>query len=225
MKFRPAYWTSAVVAAAFAVFANNAYSQTQVSLESLLSPGTTFTSGDLLFSDFTASQVGNVSVDLNSVFVVQETGGILFQSGNWSFGGAGVSYDLALGFDVTTIDGTVLNGLSSTITGNAGGDTTGGHSVLTETAQTASAATLGTMSVYVNYPVTGITLLNNSMTFDPQPVLVINKDFSMTTDAGDAAAQISVSHFDQTFTTVPEPSSLAFGIIGGLGMLLVFRRK
>ena len=211
-----------VLAAAVAACTTSAYAQT-VSLQSLLDGGT-ITSDNLLFSNFSGHPVGTISVDLNQVYVVAEPGGIQFQSSLWNISGASQSYDLSLSFDVTTTDGSTIDWLSSLITGASVGT---GTSTLSENALDQFSQTLGSTMVYINR--NGSTdLLNTIALSSGETTIVINKDFGMSTAEGDASAQITVSHFDQTFTTVPEPSTVALGILGGLsglGLLCLRRRS
>jgi hypothetical protein len=55
-------------------------------------------------------------------------------------------------------------------------------------------------------------------------VINISKDFSMTTGA-DPLSQVFVSHFDQTFSQVPEPSCVMLLGFGLGGLALVWRRR
>jgi hypothetical protein len=183
--------------------------------------GATITSGNLIFSDFTAHE-SSYSVGLDNIDVYTTTyhgsAGIVLQCGLWTLGGASKNYDLSLSYTVTTVDNSAT--LGSLVSLMVGSDNASGHSVVSENALDSNSDTLGQFDVSLNYPGTGVTKLQNSITFANQSELFINQDFSLTTD-DDSSAEVSVSHFDQIFP-VPEPSALA--MISGLVCLALILR-
>lgn len=216
MKFPSICLLGAVTAAGLVFSASSALSQ--VTLEQLRDGSvTSVTSGDLVFSGFTDISGVGLAVDYGNIYVVPVSGGIEFQSADWSLNGVDLSYDLSLQFNVATTDGSSLAGIASQITGDNVG---AGYASMTE-GLTSGSTTLGTLGVYIN---TGGGNLIDSTDFSPVDTLTVNKDFSMTTDP-DVGGFIAVSHFDQTFTTVPEPSSIALAVSGMAGLGLILRRR
>jgi hypothetical protein len=163
------------------------------------------------------------------VSAVQSGGdyGIRFQAAEWTLAGANLSYDLAFDFHVSTAD------LTPTMTSNGlaiiGGTSGSGHAQIAETVVEVSNNSLAGKLVYLNQTGTGNNRFIDSSAFagPAQSEVVVHKDFAMTTTGGDPTAQVFASHFDQTSTVteVPEPSTLALSLMGGLASLLALRRR
>jgi hypothetical protein len=221
--------TSVLVGGALLFAASNALSQE--TLADLSVPGATLTVptpyGGLVFSDFSSiSQVGDLSVPLDSIYVVPTIDdgnyGIQFQSAFWSLGGANQNYDLGFNFQVATVNGQAI--IEDDTLAVTGGILFDGATHVAETVSTLDDTSLSSLLVYIN---SSGQSLENDATFTgggAYDVIKITKDFSMTTGS-DPLSQVFVSHFVQTFSVVPEPSTLALAGLSGLGMLLFRRRK
>jgi hypothetical protein len=214
--------TGVLVGGALLFAASNAVSQS--TLADLSVPGATITVGDLVFYDFSnISQVGGLSVPLSSIYVVPTTDdegniGIQFQSAFWSLGGALQSYDLGIDFMVRTVDGTPL--IEDDDLAVTGGILYDGATHVAETVLDTNDNSLSTLEVYINS--TGQHTEDDSLFGSVYDTIEVTKDFSMTTGV-DPLSQVFVSHFDQTFSEVPEPSSALFLGLGGL-VLACYRR-
>jgi hypothetical protein len=215
--------TGVLVGGALLFLASNAGSQT-LTLAQLATPGISLTNGDKVFFDFqNISQVGDLTVPLSSIYVVPITVGsdygIRFQSALWSLTGANQDYDLSFNFQVMTLSGQALiedNTLSVT-----GGIDNGGAAQIAEGITDPVGDSLANSYVYINS--TGQKLTDHEVfTGGPYAVIDVSKDFSMTTGVN-PLSEVFVSHFDQTFSQVPEPSSALFFGLGGLA-LACYRR-
>ena len=215
--------TGILVCGALLFLASNARSQ-PLTLADLSSPGASMTNGDKVFFNFqNISQVGDLTVPLSSIYVVPITVGgdygIQFQSSLWSLSGADQNYDLGFDFQVTTTSGQALitdNTLSVT-----GGIDYDGATHIAETVTDPNNDSLANKLVYIT-PTSQNLVDNEVFPGGPYAVIDISKDFSMTT-GDDPLSQVFVSHFDQTFSEVPEPSSALFLGLGGLA-LACYRR-
>ena len=203
---------------------SNARSSQLLTLADLATPGVSMTNGDKVFFNFqNISQVGDLTVPLSSIYVVPiivgADYGIQFQSSLWSLSGTGQNYDLGFTFQVMTADGQALiDDNSLLVTGAIDFD---GATHIAETITDTSFNPLASSLVYITS--TGQSFVDHEVfPGGPYAVIDISKDFSMTTGA-DPLSQVFVSHFDQVFSQVPEPSSALFLGLGGLA-LACYRR-
>ena len=214
--------TGVLVGGALLFMTSNARSQTET-LAYLSTPGTSITNGDKVFYDFSdISQVGTLTVPLSDIYVVpvliNGDYGIQFQSALWSLSGADQSYDLSVYFQVTTTNGQALiedNALTVT-----GGVDNGGATYVDEGITDTDYNSLASSYVYIN--ATGQNLQDHETFGGDYAVIEVNKDFDMST-GDDPLGEVNVSHFIQTFSEVPEPSSALFLGLGGLA-LACYRR-
>lgn len=191
---------------------------------SALADGGSLTNGDKVFSNFAnISQIGDLSVSLSDIYVVPITVdgnlGIRFQSSLWSLTGANSNYDMSVDFQVSTTDGSALITADTlAVTGGVIGDSA---THIAEGATDVLNNSLANNYVFIN---SSGQLLSDTESLLGAPFAVVNisKDFAITT-GNDALDQAFVSHFDQTFTQVPEPASAMVLGLGGL-VLLGYRR-
>ena len=61
--------------------------------------------------------------------------------------------------------------------------------------------------------------------FAPQPQIVVNVDIGLITDPNDPGGSAGMVSFTQTFSQVPEPSTLALGLLGLVSLLAYARRR
>jgi hypothetical protein len=230
MKSMLRYSAATLLAGVMFVSATTAQAQS-TTLAALLAGGS-ITSGNLVFSSFqNATQMGDLNVNYADIMVTPLLSGgnygLRFQSAEWSLTGINLSYDLAFDFRVTTADASPT--MSANTLGIIGGTSGPGHAQIAETVVDLSNHSLAGELVYLNQIGTGNNQFMDSSAFSgaSQSEVVAHKDFAMTTTGSDPSAQVFVSHFDQTFTVteVPEPSTLALGLVGGLASLLALRRR
>jgi hypothetical protein len=182
-------------------------------LDNLTPSGTTTTVGNLEFSNFSYLQVTGTPPPASGVHVDQFVGPPAGETG-LEFSGAfsapaGTTADWKIKYTVTAAPGFLINDAFLQITGgNLGG--TGSVSVDETFSNGKGLHTFVTMS--------GATL-QDTVSFDPQTTLTVTKDIFL--NGGSNGATVSV--FDQAFSVVPEPTSMALlGI--GLSGLFTFRR-
>jgi len=187
-----------------------------VSLASLTNSGANLVVGDKNFTDFTIS--GSFQASQVTVTPIQENGdyGIRF-SGPFVAGGS--SESMILGYQVAVTNSPNLISAANLL---FNGQVTPGSGMVQVTEQvfTNSPPTFyGQMFVFA-------TATNNQLSASlpivpPQTFLSINKDVELTATL---PAFSTISTIDQTFTQVPEPSTVTLAVIG-LGGLLLLRRR
>lgn len=178
-----------------------------------------FESGDLSISAATIQVI-----PIQTMVLGQLEYGIRFQTPTgWELSGANKNYDMSLDFHVMRLDGLALitdNTLE--FTGNYVG---GGEAHLVEgVVDDDTLDTLANKQVYLNLGGNGIDRLIDHQVFAHNAArLHISKDFQLQTRFdGD---NIFVSHFDQTFSQVPEPSGLILAVIGSVSTLVFARNR
>lgn len=226
MKSTPQH--GAVVLAAGLLFASSGHVSAASTLADLLVPGASITSGNLVFDNFAnVNGVGDLSVANTDIYVLQiQSGadyGIRFQSAYWTLTGSNLAYELSFDFRVHTLDNSALiEDNTLTIVGSNSGP---GHSLIAEYVLALDSTALASERVYINQIGTGSNVFTASDTFTGYPPVAqsevaVHKVFVMTTTDSDLTASMFVSHFDQTFSQVPELGSatlLGLGLAGLLG--------
>lgn len=196
-----------------------------ITLADLLQGGT-ITSGDKVFYGFeNFSETGDLVVGPANIAVIPIFSGgeygIRFQTGLWQLVGANKSYDIAFDFNVRRLDRLpYIHDNTLVITG---GQANGGNATIAEgVVDPTNGNTLANKLVIIN-PNVQILVDHKIFAYDVA-VALIRKDFAMTTGAN-ANALIFVSHFDQTFSQVPEPGVLTIMSLASLGLLRRSRKS
>jgi hypothetical protein len=171
--------------------------------------------GDKLFSAFTFNLSGDFPAgfgadDLN-VIGIQTAGnfGIRFQGGiSPNLGGSG---DIFLTFDVeTTTPGFLISDVHLAYNG-------GQISAVIEQASDTNGNIMATLQVQNPPPV----FQDFALILPPQQELRIQKDIFVRSLGG----VVLISNIDQTFSQVPEPSTVGLVSAGLLGLLVIVRRR
>ena len=188
---------------------------------------------DLTFYNFhNVTQNGDLNVPLNEIFVdviwggpgaVENEPGIRFSSALWSLDGSNLHYDLSLDFHVkqTGLEYCIVDNTLE-FTGGIRGD------ARTQVAETVidhdSRDSLAAKLVYIT---PNSLQLEDHTDFPGAPyrILEISKDFAMST--GPNGGYVFVSHFDQSFSVVPEANTnlSAIGLASIAGIAYLRRRN
>ncbi len=210
-----------------ALLAAGAISAPALTLSDLvLNPNASVVAGNLRFFNFSnVFQTGDLNVSLDRIFVEPVPGspgaslsdsGVRFSSPDWTLSGPGLFYDISLDFHVETVSGEALltdNTLefAGTVTGNAAAMI--GETVLDGVSHT----TVANHFVYMDG---SLQVLEDHQAFPggPSTELEISKDFYMFTGR-DANAAVTVTHFDQNFSRVPEGGPGLAIIAGAVGAM------
>jgi hypothetical protein len=197
-------------------------------LLSMLQPGATIVSGNLEFFNFrNLSQSGNLSVDPGSISVDPVTDGapapatefgIRFSSALWRLTAPNLAYAFAIDYDVRTVSGLpLITDGTLQLTGSS----------IPNGSATVSEEVLDQLGNPLSPPVTnqvffgdgGIDLADHEdFQGGPFTELEIRTDFTMSTGAA-VDSRVFASHFDQTFSQIPESGT---ALLAAFSMLLVF---
>jgi hypothetical protein len=215
VRFYTLFLAVALVAAHASVVSAQVVQGPSISMANLTN-GATIVVGDKAFTDFSIS--GNFNANQVNVTPIIENGnfGIRF-SGALVSGGSAM--DLILGYQVSVtnsfnlisqanllFNGVVVNGP--------------GLAEITEQVFTNNNDFYGQMVVFATQ---SNSVLSASLPITPpQPFLNINKDVLVTAEL---PAFSSISTIDQTFTQVPEPSTLVLAAAGIAGLTVLRRRR
>lgn len=172
--------------------------------------------GDKQFTDFSIS--GDFLANQVNVTPIQENGdfGIRF-SGALVAGGSAL--DLVLGYQVSVTNSPNLISVANLL---FNGQVVGGIGLaeVVEQIFTNNGSFYGQMVVFAS--ATTNQLSAHLAIVPPQQLLTINKDVLITATL---PAFSTISTIDQSFTQVPEPSTVALAAAGLTGLLLLRRRK
>lgn len=207
-----------------AFLAATALSSPAVTLSDLTaSPNASIVVGNLRFYNFSnVLQTGDLNVSLDRIMVepvlggpgaAQSDFGIRFISEDWSLSAPSLTYDLSLDFHVETVTGAALitdNTLEfdGTVTGSA-------FTVIGESVWDAdSGQSLANKLVLLDG---SLQILEDHQVFPGGPYahLEVSKDFFMASGNG----TVTVTHFDQNFSQVPESGPGLVVIAGALGII------
>ena len=220
--FRAGQYLSIICAAVALAVACTPSTQAQLILGSSVSLATlTNSGGDLLvgdkdFTDFTIS--GNFQASQVNVTPIQEDGNYGIRFSGAIVSGA-TAMDLVLGYQVSVTNSPNLIAdanllFNGVVVGGAG------LAEVVEQVYTNNNMFYGQMDVFAT--ATTNQLSASLAIVPPQPFLNINKDVLVTASL---PAFSSISTIDQTFTQVPEPSTVALAAAGLTGLLLLRRRR
>jgi len=181
------------------------------------------TNGNLIFSDFQASESGK-AIGLNNVAIQSVGYGILFQTGNWLVP-HGTNEDLSIFFIVSSLNGAPITDVSSEIA--AQNDSNGGVISLSEPIATVGPVPGGGGGNSISdlaLAIGGIEATN--VVLSPNwNSLYIHKDFQFD-DTDATTGYLSGSDIVQTYiTTTPEPSTYAMLVSGLAGLGFMIRRR
>jgi hypothetical protein len=172
--------------------------------------------GDKDFSDFSIS--GSFSASQVNVTPIEEGGnfGIRFSGGLVS---GGNPMDLVLAYQVSVTNSPdLISAANLLFNGQVVGGT--GLAEVVEQVFTNNNAFYGQMFVFASQATN--QLFASLPIVPPQQLLTINKDVLITATL---PAFSSISTIDQTYTQVPEPSTMALAVAGLPGLLLLRRRR
>jgi hypothetical protein len=191
----------------------------------LLQPNATIVSGDKEFYNFrNVTQSGNISADLADIIVIPVIGGpgfpetesgIRFQYG-WILAEANQGYNLSLQYNVRTLNASaVIDANTLRVTGGRLGN--GSASVSEDVVD--SLTTNPVVTKLVAFSPTS-SVLQHHVDYPGGPYADLQVSTVFTLSTGDPTASVPVprafvSHFDQTFTPVPESTHaiLTFGAL------------
>jgi hypothetical protein len=175
--------------------------------------------GDKEFSGFSIS--GNYQADQVNVTPIQENGnfGIRFTG---AFVSGGQPEDMSLVYQVSVTNS--MNLISAANLDFNGAVTFGtGLAQVVEQVFTNNDQLAGQMQVFISATTNQVSQLSASLPISPpQPFLTLSKDVLLYAEL---PAFASISDIDQTFTQVPEPSTIVLAAAGLSALFLVRRRR
>jgi len=188
-----------------------------VSLASLTNAGGDILVGDKDFDNFTIS--GDFSASQVSVTPIEENGnyGIRFSGGFLSFS---QPEDMILGYEVSVTNSPDLISSANLLFNGQVSAGTGIAAVVEQVFTNIPPAFYGQMTVFAS--VASNQLSTSLAIAPPQTELSINKDVQLTAIF---PAFSTISTIDQTYTQVPEPSTVVLAVVGFCGLFLLRRRR
>ncbi len=191
----------------------------------LLQPNAVIVSGDKEFYNFrNVTQSGTAPADLNDIILLPIIGGpgfpesesgLRFQYG-WLLAEANQAYNLSLEYNVRTLNGSaVIDANTLRVTGGRLGN---GSASISEDVVDQLTSNPVTVKQVGFSPVS--TVLQHHVDYPGGPYSDLSVTTSFTLSTGDPTATVPiprafVSHFDQTFTPIPESTTaiLTFGAV------------
>jgi hypothetical protein len=222
MGWRRGYFVVCAAVAFTIVHASRSEAQTitalgsSISLASLTNSGADLIAGDKEFDNFTIS--GDFTASQVSVTPIQENGNFGIQLSG-TFVASGQTEDLILGYQVSVTNSSDLISVANLQFDGQVSSGTGLAEVVEQVFTNIPPSFYGQMSVFAT---TTTNQLSASLPIvPPQSFLSINKDVELTAVL---PANSSVSTIEQTFTQVPEPSTVAL-VVAGFSSLFLLRRR
>lgn len=217
------YFSIICAAAAFAVaYVPGAKAQTflgpTVSLASLTNSGGDVLAGDKDFSDFTFISASIPASGVTITPLEEPNGNFGIRISSAYFEASGSFADMVLGYQVSVTNSANLISAANLL---FNGQVTSGTGLAEVVEQVFTNGTLyGQMDVFATATTNQLTA--SMPIVPPQQLLTINKDVQLTAMF---PAFSTISYIDQSYTQVPEPSTLAMAVVGLAGLFLLRRRK
>jgi hypothetical protein len=198
-------------------------SPTPTTLDTLLVAGATYQVGDKLFSDFTYHFTGTMpdASGINVLPIQDMDGNFGFRlEGDFVDLPGGSSSDSVITFNVTALDPTQLI-IDAHLAADVMLSGTGGLASVTETF-----LPLFPTELLMVFDTPGAMMLSDSVVFDTAVrTLPVQKDILLLSTDTSGQGSARMSFVDQTFSQIPEPSTLSMVGLVGLALVLRFRRK
>ncbi len=197
-----------------------------VTLFDLLQPNASIVSGNLEFSNFrNFSQSGALNVSQSGIFVdpiastpvSSETEyGLRFSSAQWFLAGPNLTYAMAFDYDVSTLSGLPLI-TDSTLKLVGGPSGAGSATVAQEIVDQLTTNTVVTNQVFFNEN-NDILQFHSDFPGIPYTGLEIRTAFTASTGAAPDSVAF-VSHYDETFSQIPESGTASLIVFSALAIL------
>jgi hypothetical protein len=226
---RAAAFLLTIIVCAFVVtgaaHAGSSFLGSPVGLQNLTN-GQSLVVGDKVFSDFFIS--GDISANQVTVTPIEDSFGygISFSGGFVAVGLGDETEDMVLGYTVAVVTNSpnLISDVHLRFNGSSVGLGSGGWGLASVTEQVfgANLALVDQMAVFAFSSANQTTnqLENTLLINPPRPKLVIHKDVLLRASGGFA----TISIIDQTFSQIPEPSTLGLVSLGLTGLYLLLRR-
>lgn len=199
-----------------------------VALSTLVTPGGTITAGDKTFTNFTYNFTGDMppAVSVNVIPITDDAGnfGIRFQGAFIDTAGLAGGSDALITYTVTAALGRLIS--DAHIEGNPTRLGTLGSMSVTETFLPLNQVPPYRMSIYDDQNL-GVKLVDSTV-FTPIQSLNVQKDIlglaKLNPNNPEGPQTVTLSFVDQTFSQIPEPTTVMLLLGGVMGIGFVRRR-